>query len=183
MYLLDIQGRYKDTLTWESFSGSQKVEYREWKPNQVQDGATFIIGERITGSSEGQVNNPFSNYKPIRYLALGSGEPTSQPYNSNRLTNEYERINIAYSDFTFLNDQGSELSPQVASGRFKIDLTLTAAEGNGTLREFGLFGGQDATATINTGTMFNWVTHDLINKDPTLIINRVIDISLSINRS
>ncbi len=183
MYYLDIQGRYKDTLTWQSFSGSQKVEYRDWKPNQIQNGAIFIIGERITGVSEGQVNNPFANYKPIRYLALGNGAPTNQPYEANRLMSEYERVNIAYSDFTFLDDLGESLNPQVASGRFKIDLTLTAAEGNGSLREFGLFGGREATATTNTGTMFNWVTHPLINKDPTLIINRVIDISLSINRS
>lgn len=183
MYLLDIKGRYKDTLTWQSFSGSQKVEHRDWEPNQIQDGATFIISERITGVSEGQVSNPFSGYVPIRYLALGSGVPASKPYDSNRLMNEFERVTIAYSDFTFLDDQGADLSPQVASGRFKVDLTLRAGEGNGSLTEFGLFGGRDATSTINTGTMFNWVTHPLIVKDHTLIINRVIDISLSINRS
>lgn len=181
MLSLSIQGQYKDTLRWVGHGGSERIECRGWKPNQIQDGAQGIINERLLGMSDGEVAG-YLSHLPIRYMALGDGQPVTKPYDQNSLDNEIERVPISASFATFVDGSGNPLNPQVPSARFMIQVVLGAAEGNGNLREFGLFGGE-ATESLNTGTMFNWITHDLIIKDPLLVLNRVIDISLSINRN
>lgn len=181
MLSLSIQGQYKDTLRWVGHGGSERIECRGWKPNQIQDGAQGIINERLLGMSDDEVVG-YLSYLPIRYMALGDGQPATKPYDQNHLENEFERVILSGSDVTFLDDSGNPLNPQIPSARFRLNVRLNAGQGNGDLREFGLFGGE-ATANLNSGTMFNWITHALIQKDVTLNVDRVIDISLSINRS
>jgi len=178
---LNIQGQYKDTLRWVGHGGSERIECRGWKPNQIQDGALKIINERLLGMSDDEVVG-YLSHLPIRYMALGNGQPATKPYDQNQLESEFERVAVSGSFATFLDGSGNPLNPQAPSARFMLQVVLGAAEGNGDLREFGLFGGE-ATDTLNSGTMFNWITHDLIQKTPLLVVNRVIDISLSINRS
>lgn len=181
MLSLNIQGQYKDTLRWVGHGGSERVECRGWKPNQIQDGALKIINERLLGMSDDEVAG-YLNLLPLRYMALGTGTPSSKPYDQDQLDTEIDRMPISASEVSFLDANGLELNPQAPSARFKFDIEINAGQGNGDLTEFGLFGG-NASFNQDTGTMFNWITHPVINKDPTLIVNRVIDISLDINRS
>jgi len=64
---------------------------------------------------------------------------------------------------------GAELSRKavssinVSGALVKITVYFTAAEGNGSLREYGLFG-ESATSLIDSGTM---IIHALINEEKT----------------
>lgn len=186
MIELRMIGQFKDTLKWKSLSGSEKTENRGWSFNQIQDSALNLLTARLLGIEEA-THNLFSNVNPIRYMAIGSGEASwgevvTKPVTQSTLQNESVRLALTADDCLFLNSSGVALNPQVFSPRFKITRVLGENEANGSLREFGLFGG-NATAAINSGIMFNWITHPLIDKDNTLVIERVVDVQFSINRS
>lgn len=188
-YKLNIKGRYQDKLIWtSSITGMQRSETRLGK-NQVQDSAIELISGLLTNSSS-MTTPPIENLIGISYVALGSGDSSwdqdpsnvSKPTDQTTLQNETFRFQVSPDSFIFLDQSGAALSPQALSSRFKMSYTLGSADANGDLREFGLFGGA-ATSTLNSGTIFNWITHPLIQKDSSLTIQRTIDISLSIIRS
>jgi len=186
---LHMVGKFRDRLRWKSHTGSERIEDRGWSFNQIQDSALLQIAGSVAGV-EDTTSGLFNNFSPIRYLALGTGNPSwdsdpnnvVKPVTQTSLTNELTRFALAADDFQFLNQSGSVLDPQELSPRFKIIRILGENDANGDLREFGLFGG-DATVADDSGIMFNWITHPLIQKDATLVIERVIDIQFSINRS
>ena len=187
---LKIVGRYRDTLKWVDRIGSERVEDRGWAYNQIQDSALGLIVERIIGGDEAS-GTVFNNFNPIRFMGVCSGDVSwdndpsnvTKPVTQTTLTTETHRFALAPDDFKFLNaTTGAELNPQALRRRFKATIILGSNDANGDLREFGLFGG-DATATLDSGVMFNWITHPLISKDQDLVIERVVDITLAINRS
>lgn len=186
---LIMVGKFKDTLTWQSHTGYKRTEERGWSFNQIQDSALHQVTGSIIGV-EDTTSGLFNNFAPIRYLAIGSGDSSwdadpnnvSKPVTQTSLTTEFTRFAVTADEFEFLDNSGVLLSPQSLSPRFRLTRLLGANDANGDLREFGLFGG-DASAGSDTGLMFNWITHPLIQKDATLVIERVIDIQFSINRS
>ena len=189
MFKLDIKGKFRDTLRYKSINGiTDKVEKRDWKTNQIQDSASEMIATFLAGG-----NGLFSNYNPIKYLALGAGannwsDPNNinKPYDATTLLDEVSitnsRVLINASDFTYLGSNNTPLSPQGPSNIIKLEVTIPQNNGIGNLREFGLFGG-DAGAGANTGTMINWIDHPLIVKDNHLIIDREIVLTFSLHRS
>ena len=77
MFKLDIKGKFRDTLRYKSINGiTDKVEKRDWKTNQIQDSASEMIATFLAGG-----NGLFSNYNPIKYLALGAGANTGTMIN------------------------------------------------------------------------------------------------------
>ena len=182
-------GRYRDTLTWRSIDGSVRVEDRGWNKNQVQDAGLKIIVAALIGAPE-RTSGAFSSVLPLRYMAIGSGDPTwdalspsavEKDIAATTLLNESYRFALTADDFSFLDVSGADLNPQALSARFKARITLGANDANGDLREFGLVGAS-ATSTLNTGLLFHWINHPLIQKDTSLVITREVDISFSINR-
>ena len=189
MFALRAVGKYRDTLRYRGNTGEEKVEHRPWRYNQIQDSALHLLVANTINAS-GNSSNIFVGYGAITYLAVGGGlvgwdaDPNNvtKPVTQTALTTEMARFPLTPDEFVFLDSSGVVLSPQVLSNRFKVSYTLGVNDANGDLREFGLFGGL-ATPVADSGTMFNWITHPLINKDNTLVIEREIDIEFSINRS
>lgn len=182
-------GKYKDTLTWRSIDGSTKTHEMPWRTNQVQDaGLKIVVSQLIGAPSMG--SGSFANVLPLRYMAVGSGDPTwdavspstvSKDTAATTLLNETHRFALSADDFAFLDSSGIDLNPQALSARFMARITLGSNDANGDLREFGLVGAS-ATASLNTGLLFNWINHPLIQKDSSLVITREVDISFSIYR-
>jgi len=189
MILVEAIGRYRDTFRYKTINGFDKTIVSPWRKNQIQDSALNLITAQLIDAST-NTNGLFINFGAINYIAFGSGDVAwdADPNNVNKpvtqttLTSEIARIAITADNFTFLDNGGVVLNPQSISPRFKMEITLGANDANGDLREFGLFGGE-TTANADTGTMFNWITHPLIQKDNTLVIDREVDIQFSINRS
>lgn len=190
MLQLTIQGKFRDTLIYKSrITGEQKIEHRDWQKNQIQDSAVNLIVPQLFGMYN---NNILTGFLPVNYFALGAGnsawdvDPVSKPVTQTQLTDETSitssRVAVNASDFTLLDPSTSAvLNPQAPSSKIKLDVTIGLNEGIGTLREFGLFG--NATATKDSGIMFNWITHPKIDKDNQLVINREIILDFSICRS
>lgn len=190
MLNLMITGKFRDTLKYKSLSGFDKIEKRAWQKNQIQDSAVNIIVPQVFG----MYTSVLSGFNPVNYFALGSGSGSwdadpnnvNKPYDQTTLTNELSITNsrkaINDSFFTLLDvSTGNPLNPQSASSKIKLNVTIDANEGLGTLREFGLFG--NATATVDSGIMLNWITHPSIEKDEQLVINREIVLDFTVCRS
>lgn len=176
MISLNITGRYQDTIITKDEYGNETREVRPWEHNQVQDSALKIIAHGLELSSN------LSDYFPLKYMALGTGTSNTQDVTEETLETEVERVELPGS-ITYLDNNGVPLNPQVPSNRFKVTVTLGGVEGNGhTLTEFGLVGG-NATMTVDSGYLFNWIRHEPIIKTPQITVERVVDITLGIDRS
>lgn len=116
----------------------------------------------------------------ITYLAVGSGNPSWDPFDPPApttsqilLENEYYRKAIDMS--TFVNPETGE--PTTTKTNI-VDYVVTfgEAEAVGPMIELSLFGG-DATAERNTGTMINWRTIPVINKTATMTLTVIFRIT------
>lgn len=175
---LSIKGRYQDTLISLDEEGNEIREVMPWRDNQVQDSALKIIAERVGNLSSQQA---FEDYLSITHMAVGTGTGSTQDYDAETLENEVDRVNIPQSSIQFLDSAG--LPSSTPTARIKIPVTLggTVAPGQ-ALTEFGLVGG-NASDTAESGYLFNWVRHTVINKTPLISIERVVDITFDIDRS
>jgi len=190
MLNLMITGKFRDTLVYKSLNGFDKIEKRDWQKNQIQDSAVNLIVPQLFG----MYTSVLSGFNPVNYFALGAGNSSwdadpnnvNKPYDQTTLTNEVgitnSRIAIDDSFFTLLDvSTGNALNPQAPSSKIRLNVTIDANEGIGDLREFGLFG--NATSTVDSGIMLNWITHPLIEKDNQLVINREIVLDFTVCRS
>lgn len=88
-----------------------------------------------------------SNAGEITFCAVGTGTVVPN-ITGIKLTTEIDRVPISAAS----NNVDNEV---------QIRAFFTTAEGNGTLKELGLFG-EDATATVDSGTLFQWVSFDVV---------------------
>ena len=186
---LEITGKFRDTLIYKSLNGFEKVEKRGWRDNQIQDSALNIIVPQTLG----MYNNILPTLLPVNYFALGAGNSSwdadpnnvNKPYDQTLLTDESSitnsRIQVDDNLFTLLDTNDNPLNPQAPSNKVRLELTIGLNDGLGDLREFGLFA--NATSTVDSGIMLNWITHPKIEKDAQLAINREIILDFTICRS
>lgn len=167
-------GRWFDVYRY--LDGTKKVGLQgefEWGWNQIQN--TFAT--LLAGLCSSDTTN-FPN--AINYIAVGEGlgawdiTPPTIPYSDTTLTTETFRKAITpATDIGYLD--GSNNPSVSPTKKIEVTTTLLTSEANGDLREFGLFGG-DATASTDSGSLVNIVTHTLIVKDSSFEIQRKIRI-------
>lgn len=144
----------------------------EWKPNQIQNVFATLLASWCRGES---------GYDRIGYVGIGSGlvswdtTPPSQPYSQTTLITEYFRKAIAQVDIVFIDPVTNLPTGGTPSSKIEITFTLDSSDANGTMREFGLFGGT-ATSILDSGEIVNWIVHSRIVKDSSLVIQRKVRI-------
>lgn len=133
-----------------------KKEVSKWHKNIIPTVGRTAIGRRLGNIAEK------SNEGMVTYGAVGTG--TNAPQNSDtQLQTEIFRKLIASASYLV--------------NVITIRTFLTTAEGNGVLKEFGLFG-EDASGTPNSGTLFQRVNISKTKtSSKTLTIESVITIS------
>jgi len=169
---IKIIGRWDDKV--------RKVGSNVWTPG--------LNGEFAWGYN--QIQNTFaellaawcrmeSGYDRIGFMGIGSGlvgwdaTPPAQPYATATLTTEYFRKTIPQVDIVFIDKTTNIPTGGTVSSKIEITVTLASADANGTMREFGLFGGT-ATSALDSGEMINWIIHSRIVKDVSLEIQRKV---------
>ncbi len=169
--LFAVRGRWRDKITYAD--GTEEVT--PWRPNQIQNVAAIVAAalfRRYDETAEG------TDWDGITYMGIGRGNvtwdtvPPTQDAADTILEDEFVRKAIAPSDMSFSDGAGT---PQLPESRFiMIVVTLAPSEANDSLREFALFGG-DATGTVNTGQMINWIVHNRFDKDSSITIQRTVE--------
>lgn len=138
------------------------VHETQWSKNQVQDEWGVIVSRLLAGSLSGS-GSPTNGFL---YLAVGEGSsswdvtPPVKSRTATQLQSEIDRILINQeTDIAYLDPDDETVS---ASPTRMLEFTVLVdyARANGSLREFGLVCG-DATSSANTGTLFNWISHNV----------------------
>ena len=120
-----------------------------------------------------------TNGTGLAYLAYGHGdsnwEDTNLPLptpDDVKLFDEFYRKAITPDMVKFINNDDVEVDE--ITNRIQITITLDANEGNGSLREFGLFGGDSCTSDKDSGLMINRRIHAHIYKTTGMLLERII---------
>ena len=147
-----IKGRVTLTLT-DVKTGRKDVQVRD---NLVVTLAKTAIAAKLSGDAS------IANRSEITFGAIGSGTTTPTLGDTTLATETFRKI---LATRTFSGNQAT------------LRLFLSTSEGNGTIEEFALFG-EDASVSVDSGTMFNRV---LVNRVKTSSNTLSIEVVLTIN--
>lgn len=145
--------------------------------------ACLFKNSAVEGDTPISANNEnFFTSAGIRYWAIGGIQGSNGSFtpdeNTNpdqvKLTNEFYRAPILPENIVFVDNNGNEVAKGIITNRIKITVTIPYDEGNGTWYEFGLFGGNAASQTKDSGIMINRKVHDPISKTVNLQIQRTV---------
>ena len=190
---MNVVGKWKDrwldveTGGTDTTEGDFLWEPKVWNPNQIQNDCGVLLALLCK-----QDKNE-SNYG-ISYMACGSGEagwdgtPPTQSYAQTTLTTEFYRQATWYYTggeipyFTNFFDYIDPITfaPSGSPTRaIEGELIVEAGDATGIHREFGLFGGNIATSSPDTGYMINWVVITAHNKTVGEELTRTIRLFLT----
>jgi hypothetical protein len=166
---LTVNAFWKDTFDYGAYK-----ESTDWRKNVV----TFSGHSIITGLLAND-----SSISPIEFIAQGSGssdwdDSTPEPnLSQSTLVSEIDRRSP--DSISYVDSQNNEVSEP--TGQIKIETTYPNNDPlNGeTIREQGLFGGQDVTTDQNSGDIFNVFNHEKIEKDDSFSLTRKVFIDIS----
>jgi len=174
---MKIVGRWKDRCCKNGRWYDGEHGKFEWDFNQIQNTFATLLTCWLREEA---------GYNRIGYMGIGSGligwdtSPPAQPYSQTALTTEYARMTIAQVDLVFIDPATDLPTGGTPSSKIEITVNMGAGDANGTMREFGLFGGT-ATAALDSGEMVNWVVHNKIIKSPAISIQRKVRIEFQTN--
>lgn len=174
-----LRGQWKDDITLlDPVTGEAVKEIPgHWRPNQIQDNSAIVVAAGLRRAGE------VTSMNALSFMAVGEGQaswdtvPPAQPKADTTLDTEVFRKAIAAADMVFVDALGG--SVVTGPTRFiRVVVVFGQSEANGTLREFGMFGG-DATVTLDSGQIFNWVVTSRVDKDTNMIITRTVDVEVT----
>ena len=93
-----------------------------------------------------------------------------------KLTSEIGRKSISTIEF-YDSNNGVSATP---TNKIHIAVTFSENECNGTWREFGLFGGDTASSTADSGIMIDKKHHNIITKTQDIVIERHIVLTFNL---
>jgi hypothetical protein len=194
LQMISLSGKWQDRY----LKNGEIVSQTDVQHNQIQDSAYLAVAALLANQFY-QQNQPVETPTTygISHVDYGQGDatwdlPENQPIpqdpSDTTLTSATYRQIINPNQITFVPEDdpfGGSAVSLLPTNRIRIALVLTEQEFTGSLREFGLFcrftDDANQASQVNQGLIFNWVIHPLIEKDASLRIERVIEIS--INRS
>lgn len=132
--------------------------------------AALVKGESVQGSL---------------YIAIGSGDaewdgnPPVHRRNTTQLTSELIRKIVTTEDIHFLDREGNVT--ELETSELRIAVRFLEEEGEGTIRECGLFGG-DASATAGSGSLLSYFSHPRIDKSSDMQLTRSLYLNMTPSR-
>jgi len=152
--------------------------------NIIVDSASLLIARLL---ADGQTSlDPNGPNHGIRVLAVGTGNPLSDPNNPPPATAiqellESELSRKRFSNVNFVKTDGSGLPANQVTNIIDFQTVFNESEAVGPITELGMFGGgtgvEDLDNTANTGTLINYRTIAVINKPNTATLSIVFRIT------
>lgn len=164
-------GTWQDTV----YHMDGRIEVKPWAKNQIQNSHPLLLAKMM----KEHINGSYVTCGGVNYFAVGEGltswdyVPPTKSYAAVALQTEIVRYSISQEfGISYLDpDDGVSI---VAGPTRMIQIVVTIPVGlTASLREFALFGG-DASHSLDSGYMLNWITHPVIEKDTSMRIQRVI---------
>ena len=158
-FILHKGGEFnKDTQQFEN----AEIISTEEAHNLIVDSASTLMARRMYPGD--------ALTSGMQYLAVGTGvgTGTTQAPQAEALTLAALRVELARKTFSSTSYLDTNSSPVAGpTGKIQLTTTFLEAEANGPIVEMGLFGG-NATATSGSGYLFNHKVFPVINKDNTV---------------
>lgn len=169
---MKIVGRWHDEIRHSDGTIEHGPDGKfEWGWNQIQN--TFRTLLACWSRAE-------PGYDRIGFMGIGTGligwdtVPPTQSFDQTILESEYYRMTIPQGDIIFIDPVTGD--PSVTpTNKLEITVNIGYSDANGTMREFGLFGGT-ATSSLDSGEIVNWIVHDRIDKTSGFEIQRKVRI-------
>ncbi|AEO93450.1 gp190 [Bacillus phage G] len=151
--------------------GGELLEQIEFK-NLIVNTASTLMAQRLAPGYEQNKNTGTFIADGLQYLAVGTIVDPDNPGNFNYMSPppatveqtklEKELFRKEFTSWTFLDPSGNSTGNN-PTNILRLATTFMENEAVGPLVEMGLFGG-NATATADTGYMFNYKTFAVWNK-------------------
>lgn len=159
-----IKGYWKDTFIYDDH-----VEETNFRKNLIVNTGKIMLAGLVHGDSI---------VDPISYI--GQGEGNSSWDNSTPDPDPTQTVLVSEIDrrqpdeIVYIDD--SENVSVFPTSRLRITTEYPKNDplNGSTIREQGLFGGQDVTSTKNTGSLFNVFNHQKIEKTNNFKLVRVV---------
>jgi hypothetical protein len=152
---LNINNKIKVIGKYEIFENGKKIK-------EFKNIITNLLLDEMIGILAGYVPNI-----DIRYLGLGT-DNTAVAVGDTLLGSEYYR--------SFYIARGLTAPPTY--GEIVTDFYITSGEGNTTIEELGIFGGNTANASVDTGTL---ISHVLWNYTKTSAVELLIRYTVTLS--
>src|SRR6266540_3801225 len=154
-----MHGTFRDRLIGPSGASIETP----WRSNLVVWSALDLIGALLCNRSSG-----------LTYLAVGTGDPA---WGANPPSADRGRTRLTTEVFRTRLEPGDTLTYDPQAGRVHVRVTIGRGRATGTLREFGLFGG-DASARPDSGVLVNHATHPAVQKAEGDVLERELFLTL-----
>lgn len=173
-----ITGDYRDIIT----HADGTITKTPWQHNLVVSSITKLIAALISGNMT----------SGTLYWAIGSGDPAwddaegtengvpEPELTETRLTSEIGRKVLQSTNVEFYSVDNEPTED--VTNKLHISVRFNEDECNGDWREFGLFGGDDATVMMNTGIMLDKKHHGIITKTSDTTIERHLILTFNIQQ-
>lgn len=161
-----MRGRFRD---WIVAADGTRTE-RGWESNLITYRALDLFARLLA-------NEPGLN--GALYWAVGEGDSAwdvNAPEGDARITRLHHEI------YRKALDPATDIRYDAETRTIHLKIRFEANEAVGTLREFGIFGG-NATAAPNTGYLVNYKKHAKIEKQPGEVLEREGDWRLGTGES
>ena len=152
---MNINNKIKVIGKYEIFENGKKIK-------EFKNIITNLLLDEMIGILAGYVPNI-----DIRYLGLGT-DNTAVAVGDTLLGSEYYR--------SFYIARGLTAPPTY--GEIVTDFYITSGEGNTTIEELGIFGGNTANASVDTGTL---ISHVLWNYTKTSAVELLIRYTVTLS--
>lgn len=160
---VSLGGKFKDIL----YTPEGKLsEIRDWQSNTIVNRCLDLVANLLENQA---------GIEGILYLALGEG---TEEWDENPPEEDSSTTHLVKEIFRKKIDPTRQISYSEETKVLTINIELDAEEAVGTLREFGLFGG-DATNDPNSGFLINYKTHPKIDKTSPRILKRTIQLTFA----
>jgi peptide/nickel transport system substrate-binding protein len=159
-----VSGQYQDTLLHAA--DGREIMRGAVRPNIIVYRSLDLIGGLLgnQGSLQG-----------ILYWAVGSGD---ESWDAEAPVPERTTLRLVNETFRKRVDPVQDISYDRETQTLVVQVRLEAGEVTGTLREFGLFGG-DASPMPNSGYLINHVIHPAVEMDDESVHQRELRLSFS----
>ena len=156
-----MHGRFRDTLR----AADGTVRVIDWQNNLITYRALDLFARLL--ANEPGLNGGL-------YCAVGSGDAA---WDANLPTPDARVTQLVREIYRKPLDLTKAASYDATTHTLTLDITMGAGEAVGTLREFGIFGG-DVTAAPDSGFLINYKIHAAIEKKDGDILQRTVEFKL-----
>lgn len=161
-----LRGRFRERLR----DGTAVLWEHAWQSNLIVARALDLLAGLLTRGG----GSPETSLRGILYWAVGEGDAA---WDTNRPNASTQTTRLVREIYRKRLDPVRDISFNPATRTISLRVAFGPDQGAGTLREFGIFGG-DATDARDSGYLINYKIHAPIDKTLPRVLERQLDFTI-----